>query len=77
LAVVIDLFSRKIIGWGMSDRLKETLMIDALKMALFRRKISADLLLHSNSGSQYASDNFQQLLCENSIKCSMSRKSNC
>lgn len=77
LAVIMDLFSRKIIGWSMSNRLKETLVIDALKMALFRRKIHTNLLLHSDRGSQYAADDFQQLLRNNNIKCSMSRKGNC
>lgn len=77
LAVIMDLYSRKIIGWAMSDRLKESLVIDALKMALFRRKINSGLLLHSDRGSQYAGDNFQQLLRDNNIICSMSRKGNC
>lgn len=60
----------------MSDRLKESLVIDALKMALFRRKINSNLLIHSDRGSQYASDNFQRLLLDNRIECSMSRKGN-
>lgn len=77
LAVVMDLYSRKIIGWSMSDRMKESLVIDALKMALFRRKINSNLLLHSDRGSQYASDNFQHLLRDNHIQCSMSRKGDC
>lgn len=77
LAVIMDLFSRKIIGWSMSHRMKESLVIDALKMALFRRKVSSNLLLHSDRGSQYASDNFQQLLRDNNIECSMSRKGDC
>lgn len=77
LAVIMDLFSRKIIGWSMSHRMQEALVIDALKMALFRRKINASLLLHSDRGSQYASDNYQRLLAENNIQCSMSRKGNC
>lgn len=77
LAVIMDLFSRKIVGWSMSHRLKESIVLDALRMALFRRKISSKLLLHSDRGSQYASDNFQQLLRENGIECSMSRKGNC
>jgi len=77
LAVVMDLFSRKIIGWSMSGRMKESLVIDALKMALFRRKINANILFHSDRGSQYASENFQQLLNDNRIECSMSRRGNC
>lgn len=54
----------------MSDRMKEPLVIDALKMALFRRKISTNILLHSDRGSQYASENFQQLLNDNHIEWS-------
>ena len=77
LAVIIDLYSRKVIGWAMSDRMKDQLVTDALKMALFRRKVRSNLLLHSDRGSQYASDNMQQLLRQNNIMCSMSRKGNC
>ena len=77
LAVIMDLCSRKIIGWSMSDRMKEALVIDALKMALFRRKIHSGLLIHSDRRSQYASDCFQALLRANNIDCSMSRKGNC
>ena len=77
LAVVMDLFSRKIIGWSMSDRMKESLVLDALKMTLFRRKIISKAIFHSDRGSQYASDNFQQLLRDNAIECSMSRKGDC
>jgi putative transposase len=77
LAVIMDLFSRKIVGWSMSSRMKESLAIDALKMALYKRKISANLLLHSDRGCQYASENFQQLLAINSIEGSMSRSGDC
>ncbi len=77
LAVVMDLYSRQIIGWSMSRRMKDVLVIDALKMALFKRKIKNKLLLHSDRGSQYASDSYQKLLKESGIKCSMSRKGNC
>lgn len=77
LAVIMDLFSRKIIGWSMSDRMKETLVMDALNMALFKRKIASNALLHSDRGSQYASENFQQLLRDNRIECSMSRSGDC
>lgn len=77
LAVVMDLYSRKIVGWSMSDRMKESLVVNALKMAVFRRKIRSNALLHSDRGSQYASDSFQQLLRDNRITCSMSRKGDC
>ena len=73
----MDLYSRKVIGWAMSDRMTDSIVTDALKMALFRRKVRSDLLLHSDRGSQYASDNMQQLLRNNKIECSMSRKGNC
>ncbi|MFZ2314736.1 MAG: IS3 family transposase [Gammaproteobacteria bacterium] len=77
LAVVMDLYSRKIVGWSMSNRMKEILVIDALKMALLNRKISPGLLLHSDRGSQYAAEDFQQLLRHHHIKCSMSRRGDC
>ena len=78
LAVVMDLHSRKVVGWAMSHRMLDSLVTDALKMALFRRKIKAgELLLHSDRGSQYASENFQRLLAKHGIVCSMSRKGNC
>jgi transposase InsO family protein len=77
LAVVLDLFSRQIIGWSMQNRMTEDLVVNALKMALFRRKILTPLLFHSDRGSQYASYAFQRLLAENNISCSMSRKGNC
>jgi putative transposase len=56
----------------MSERMKDQLVTDALKMALFRRKVRTNLLLHSDRGSQYASDNMQKLLRNNNITCSMS-----
>ncbi len=77
LSVIMDLFSRKIVGWSMSDRLKESLVMDSLRMALFQRKTHSDLLLHSDRGSQYASDKFQKMLNDHSILCSMSRKGDC
>lgn len=77
LAVILDLFSRQVIGWAMDKRMTETLVMNALKMALFRRKISGGLLLHSDRGSQYAAMAFQALLKQQQIVCSMSRKGNC
>jgi putative transposase len=78
LATVMDLYSRRIVGWAMSHRMMDTLVTDALKMALFRRKIGTnDLLVHSDRGSQYAGDNFQRLLSMHGITCSMSRKGDC
>jgi putative transposase len=77
LAVVMDLYSRQIVGWSMYDRMTELLVIDALKMALFRRHIASGLLLHSDRGSQYAANAYQSLLKQHGIVCSMSRKGNC
>lgn len=77
LAVILDLFSRQVIGWAMDKRMTETLVMNALNMALFRRKISSGLLLHSDRGSQYAAAAFQALLKQHQIVGSMSRKGNC
>ncbi|WP_438357004.1 IS3 family transposase [Legionella jamestowniensis] len=77
LAVVIDLFSRKVVGWSMSSRMKADLVCDALKMALWQRKPKPGLIVHSDRGSQYASHEYRKLL--NDWKCvgSMSRKGDC
>lgn len=77
LAVVMDLFSRRIVGWSMQSRLKRELVIDALKMATGSRHVGNSLLCHSDRGSQYASGDYQALLAAASIGCSMSRKGNC
>lgn len=70
LAVVMDLFSRRIIGWSMQSRLKRELVIDALKMATGSRHLGNSLLCHSDRGSQYASGDYQALLAGASIACS-------
>ena len=77
LAVIIDLYSRTVIGWSMDKRIKAELVTDALKMALMRRKIRSPLLLHSDQGSQYAAAEYQKELAKNGIECSMSRKGCC
>jgi transposase InsO family protein len=77
LAAVMDLYSRKIVGWSMADHMRTDLVADALKMALARRQPNRGLLHHSDRGVQYASDVYQQLLKEHEIKCSMSEKGNC
>lgn len=77
LAVIMDLFSRRIIGWSMRPRLKRALVIDALKMATGSRHVGNGLLCHSDRGSQYASGDYQTLLARASIVCSMSRKGDC
>lgn len=77
LAVVMDLFSRRIVGFSMQKTLERRLVIDALEMALGRRRPEAGLLHHSDRGSQYASGDFQAVLTGAGIVCSMSRKGNC
>ena len=79
LAVVLDAFSRKVVGWSMDRRMPSSLVLDALRMALGRRRPdqAGSLLHHSDRGSQYASQAFQDLLREHNITCSMSRKGNC
>ncbi len=77
LAVVIDLCSRKVVGWSMSSRMKAQLVCDALRMAIWQRRPNAGLIHHSDRGSQYASHAFRQLLEDHSFKGSMSRKGDC
>jgi len=77
LAVVMDLFSRRIVGWAMSPSLRAPLVLDALEMALNHRCPQPGLVHHSDRGSQYASDAFGDLLGRHQIVCSMSRKGNC
>jgi transposase InsO family protein len=77
LAVVIDLFSRRIIGWAMDQRMEATLVNNAMTMALLKRKPVAGLIWHTDRGSQYASNSHRQLLEANGIRQSMSRKGNC
>jgi transposase InsO family protein len=77
LAVVLDLFSRRAIGWALSERLERGLALDALTMALKQRQPSSGLLHHSDRGSQYASHEYQQLLAQHGILSSMSRSGNC
>ena len=77
LAVILDLFSRRVVGWSLSERLERGIALDALKMALQDRKPPQGLLHHSDRGSQYASHDYQQLLAVHGIQSSMSRKGNC
>ena len=77
LATVIDLFSRKIVGWSMDKTMKASLVNDALRMAIWNRKPKRGLLWHTDRGSQYASDSHRELLQEHGIIQSMSRKGNC
>ena len=77
LAVVMDLFSRRIVGWSMSDTIDSVLVQSAMKMALADRRPGAGLIHHSDRGVQYASGDFQDLLEDHKAVCSMSRKGNC
>lgn len=77
LAVVIDLYSRKVVGWSMSSRMTASLVCDALKMAIWQRKPKRGLIHHSDRGSQYASNAFRKLLKLHGFKGSMSRKGDC
>lgn len=77
LAVVIDLHSRRVIGWSMSHRMGEELVLDALRMALLRRKAPRGILHHSDRGGQYAGKAYRRLLRDHGIRCSMSRKGDC
>ena len=77
LAVVLDLFSRRVVGWSMQEQMTAQLVMDALTMALWRRGKPKALLHHSDQGSQYTSEDFQRLLAHHGIECSMSRKGDC
>jgi transposase InsO family protein len=77
LAVVIDLYSRKVVGWSMGSRMKAQLVCDALTMAIWQRRPSAGLIVHTDRGSQYASNMYRRLLLASGIKGSMSRKGDC
>ena len=77
LAAVEDLYSRRVVGWSMADRLESRLVVDALEMAVQQRWPDEGLLAHSDRGSQYASEHYRRLLARNGIECSMSRRANC
>lgn len=77
LAVVMDLFSRKIIGWSMKPTLAKEIVLDALLMAVWRRSPKQDVIIHSDQGSQYGSDEWKRFCKTNNLKPSMSRRGNC
>jgi putative transposase len=77
LAVVIDLYSRRVVGWSMDRRMKKALVIRALIMAISLRKPPPGLIHHSDRGSQYASHTYQDMLRQHGMVASMSRKGNC
>ena len=71
LATVIDLYSRRVIGWAMSERMTADLVCDALRMALWRRKHPCGVIVHSDRGSQYCSAAYQHLIVAHQLRCSM------
>ena len=77
LAVLLDLFSRRIVGWALSEHNDEALTLAALRMALEQRRPAHDLVHHSDRGTTYASGAYQDMLVQHGIICSMSRKGNC
>jgi putative transposase len=77
LAVVEDLYSRKVVGWSMAESMESRLVVDALEMAVQRRLPGEGLVAHSDRGSQYASDHYQSLLGKHGITCSMSGVGQC
>ena len=77
LGTVMDLFSRRIIGWSMQSRITKELVLDALLMAVWRRKPKKGVLVHSDQGSQYTSYDWSEFLKEHGLEGSMSRRGNC
>jgi len=77
LAIVLDLFSRQVVGWSLNSRMSRKLVMDALQMAIWRRRPASGLLFHSDRGSQYCSADFQKMLKQHKMISSMSRKGNC
>jgi putative transposase len=77
VAAVVDLFSRRVVGWSMSATMTAQLVTDALVMAIWRRGKPRALLHHSDRGSQYTSEQFQRLMADHGVTCSMSRSGNC
>ena len=77
LAVVLDLFSRQVVGWSMNSRMDRELAINALLMAVWRRNPTSPVIVHSDQGSQYSSHDWQAFLKANNLEASMSRRGNC
>ena len=77
LTVMLDLFGRQVVGWAIGPRMTKTLVLDALRMAWFRRRPAPGLIVHSDRGSQYCSQEFQAALRAYGMKSSMSRKADC
>ena len=77
LAVLLDLYSRKVIGWSMSERIDKYLVLKALEMALMRRCPDSEVLHHTDRGSVYASDEYREKMASHRLRSSMSRKADC
>jgi putative transposase len=77
LAVVLDLYSRRVVGWSLQSRIKKELVLDALLMAVWRRKPTSMVTVHSDQGSQYTSHDWQEFLEVHGLQASMSRRGNC
>lgn len=77
LAVLLDLYSRRVVGWAMSERNDEALTLSALQMAIDQRQPEPGLVHHSDRGTTYASGTYQDVLAKHRMVCSMSRKGNC
>ena len=77
LAVILDLYSRRVIGWSMQSRIKKELVLDALLMAVWRRRPKGTVTVHTDQGSQYTSHDWQDFLSAHGLQASMSRRGNC
>ena len=77
LAIVVDLYSRKVVGWSMKPTLEKAIVLDALLMAVWRRKPKQSVIVHSDQGSQYGSDDWLRFMKANNLEPSMSRRGNC
>ena len=77
LAVVLDLYSRKVIGWSMKSTLAKEVVLDAILMAVWRRKPMKPVIIHSDQGSQYSSDEWKRFCEQHQLQASMSRRGNC
>jgi putative transposase len=77
LAVILDLFSRRVVGWSLQARIKKELVLDALLMAVWRRKPTSTVTVHTDQGSQYTSHDWQKFLEAHNLQASLSRRGNC
>jgi len=77
LAVLVDLYSRRVVGWAMGERIDHQLVLDALRMALLQRRVKPGLIHHTDQGRQYASGIYLELLKRHGMMASMSRRGNC